>query len=238
MIRMGVPNIIKVKVYEKAECLLCKTEFDLTRKDKKFCSRKCQSHAARDAKVKEQQAEPKKAKKRLRVVENKVRNEEHYSRSAWLTYDVYRLPEPKKTEMVQRLLEAASSHDAKLRNILLDPTLLGSDRHSSVGRHHSDMKMGIPNIAKQVYSFCMLNYGCSTKECILDNRKPAFRQFVGDPVVGSKKQEAEIKCQHFEISGTLTGKVKQAYDEMLTRKIAEFEVENKMKCEDEILLAA
>lgn len=203
----------KLKTYQKSTCPVCREVYDLTRKDKKYCSRKCQNNSARDAKP----------QVRLRVRENRFRNEQHYNRSAWLTHDVYRIPSPMKAEMIQKILEAASSHDAKLRAILLDPALLGAGRNSLLGRHKKDRDIGIPIIAKQVYRYCMEQYGCSTKDCILDNGKPAFRTFVGDTVVVKEYPKPELSEKHLSISAKLTGLSKIAYDNTLNSTNVEHE---------------
>lgn len=208
----------KLKTYQKSTCPVCREVYDLTRKDKKYCSRKCQSHAARDAKAKSVQR-PKPKRVRLRVRENSFRSQQHYSRSAWLTYDIHRLPQAQKSEMIQKLLEAASSHDAKLRNILLDPILLGAGRYDPQGRFSIDRTTGVPNIAKQVYRYCMEQYGCPTKDCILDNGKPAFRAFVGDTIVAKEVTSPELTEKHFRISAKLKGLSKIAYDKMLSSVI-------------------
>lgn len=64
--------------------------------------------------------------------------------------------------MLLALLEAASGADAALRNILLDPALLGADRSARIGKLYPDTcSPDALNIAKLVYAFCMEEWGCS-----------------------------------------------------------------------------
>lgn len=197
------------RVYPKAKCPICNKKFDLTRTNKTYCSRNCQKNAASKTK-------PTKPV-RVRTVEYRVRNRDHYERAMWLTYDTYRLPEPERSIMYQKLLEAASNDDAKIRNILLDPKLLGAGKWDLSGRSVHDCKIGVSNIAKQVYQFCMANYGCGTKDCIMDGGKPAKRFFVGDPVVDNSKpyEACEPSKKHLNILKKLNGLSRQAYFNML-----------------------
>lgn len=196
-------KIIK-KVYQKVKCPVCSKKFDLTRKNKRYCSTQCQKNASRKP-------------VRVRTVEYRVRNREHYERSMWLTYDTYRLPEPERSIMYQKLLEAASNDNAKIRNILLDPKLLGAGKWDLSGRSVHDCKVGVSNIAKQVYQFCMDIYGCGTKDCIMDGGKPAKRFFVGDPVADNSKtyEACEPSRKHLNILKKLIGQSRQAYYNML-----------------------
>lgn len=107
----------------------------------------------------------------------------HYSRATWLSYDMNRMRPSRQRVMLLALLEAASGGDAALRNILLDPALLGADWSSEIGKHYPDTKCPERlNIAKMVNSFCKAEWGCSVREAILDYGKPAGRKFkVEDP---------------------------------------------------------
>lgn len=174
----------KKKVHPEVNCPICNTVFIQNRSNKKYCSEKCQKNSSR--------------KKTGRKFEYKFQHRDHDERAAWLTYDVTRLPETERNLMIQKLLERASheplrSEDGEasgIRRILLDQRLLGAAKDSPFGRFRHDQKCGVPNIAKQVFKFCMDNYGCSTKDCILDGGKPAKRSFVGDPV---KPEDKTIK---------------------------------------------
>lgn len=204
----------KLKVYPQVRCPVCNTMFAQVKSNKKYCSRKCQKNAS-------SKATPTK-KVRIRTLENLHRNRDHYERCMWLTYDLFRTPEPNRSIMIQKLLEAASGDNAKIRNILLDPQLLGAEKHDPRGRSRHDCKIGVSNIAKQVYQFCMNNYGCSTKECILDDGKPARRLFVGDLIAetASNIERCEPNRKHITIFKSLTGLQRQAYHGML---VVEFE---------------
>lgn len=206
------------KVYPQVECPVCNSMFAQVRSNKKFCSDNCRktSSARKLSKV----------KVRNRKVENYFASTFHYDRAAWLTYDIIRLPEIERNLMYQRLLEFASSSvdkSAEIRRTLLDPKLLGADYDSYAGRFSHDRKTGISNISKQVYQFCMNNYGCSTKDCILDNGKPAERLFVGDPIV--EKPSCIERCQpnreHVSTLRSLTGISRQAYHGMLIKEFEE-----------------
>lgn len=212
------------KVYDRVYCLTCGREFSLTRKDRKYCSDTCRkkSSARNLAKV----------VSRDRGRENFFASRDHYERAAWLTYDLYRMPEAARTLMIQRLLEAASGDNANIRRILLDPKLLSPNKDHRAGRFKHDRKIGVSNIAKQVYQFCMTNYSCSTKDCILDDGEPAGRKFVGDPVVEKPytAESCEPSEKHITILKRLSGASRQAYHAMLV-------VEFKQKL-NEVKLAA
>lgn len=210
------------KVHPQKKCPICSSRFDVTRKDKQYCSRKCQKNAS-------SKATPTK-RVRTRTLENLFRNRDHYERSMWLTHDLFRTPEPNRSIMIQKLLEAASGDNAKIRNILLDPQLLGASKIDPRGRSRHDCKIGVSNIAKQVYQFCMNNYGCSTKDCILDEGKPAGRFFVGDPIAeaSSNIERCEPNRKHVTILKSQTGLSRQAYHGMLVVEFEEKLIEVKL----------
>lgn len=107
------------------------------------------------------------------------RNEAHYRRAAWLSFDVLRMSPVRQRQMILSILEAASSDDAALRNILLDPALLGAERQSSIGKLYPDAKShGTPNLSKMVNAFCKAEWGCGVRHAILDRGKPAYRTFA------------------------------------------------------------
>lgn len=115
-----------------------------------------------------------------RSVENKARNRKHYER-AWDLYNFHL----NDVESIQRLLEAAADHDSALRNILLDPRLLDSKDDT---------------ISKVVYRFCMENYGCHTKELLLNDGLPSKLKFVGDDCVS---ENPLIYCVENVVSGNI-----------------------------------
>jgi hypothetical protein len=105
------------------------------------------------------------------------------------------MPPTKQRERLLIVLEAASGHDAALRNILLDPALLGADRFSAIGKLYPDTKSpGALNVAKMVHAFCMAEWGCSTRDAILDDGKPAGRLF--------KESRGEAKVPPHSYKGT------------------------------------
>lgn len=148
-------------------CERCGAPFKPSKKTQRYCVPACQKKASRHS------------ARGSRGIENKRRNREHYERAAWLSYDVLRSSSDAQRQMLLAILEAASSTDAPLRNILFDPTLLGADRHSPIGKLYPDTRCpDTPNIAKMVYAFCREEWGVSTREAILDHGKPARRRFT------------------------------------------------------------
>lgn len=148
-------------------CERCGEPFKPHKKTQKYCAPACQKKASRHS------------ARGSRDIENKRRNREHYDRAAWLSYDVLRMSPDAQRRMILAVLEAASSTDAPLRNILLDPLLLGADRHSPIGKLYPDTRCpDAPNIAKMVYAFCQAEWGVSTRALILDHGKPANRRFT------------------------------------------------------------
>jgi hypothetical protein len=150
-------------------CPHCSTTFAPRRKNQKYCGEPCAKAATRHT------------ARGPRTIENAQRNERHYSRAAWLSYDLNRMSPVKQRAMLLAILEAASGGDGALRTILFDPNLLGADRFSPLGKLHPDTKCpGTLNIAKMVNAFCKMEWGCGVRDMILDNGKPAGRKFVED----------------------------------------------------------
>jgi len=147
-------------------CPGCRHHFPPARRNQKYCNPKCQKKATRNA------------ARGPRETENRTRTERHYNRATWLSYDLNRMPPARQRSVLLALLEAASGGDAALRNILLDPTLLGADWSSAIGKLYPDTRCPEKlNIAKMVNSFCQVEWGCSVREAILDDGKPAGRRF-------------------------------------------------------------
>lgn len=107
-----------IKVYPKSKCPTCSEKFDLTRKDKKFCSEKCQKHSSRTT--------------ASRQLEYKKRNAEHYHLADRLTRMLNTLPTNEYYQLIQTILTTAACGYAKLRNVLLDPNLI--EQSESVSR--------------------------------------------------------------------------------------------------------
>ena len=150
-------------------CPHCSTTFAPRRKDQKYCSRPCAKAATRNT------------ARGPREYENARRNEHHYSRAAWLSYDLNRVPPMKQRAMLLAILEAASGGDGALRTILFDPRLLGADPFSPIGKLFPDTRCpDALNVAKMVNAFCKMEWGCGVRDMILDNGKPAGRRFVED----------------------------------------------------------
>ncbi|HWL57330.1 MAG TPA: hypothetical protein VNQ78_11775 [Paracoccus sp. (in: a-proteobacteria)] len=135
--------------------------------------------------------------------------------------------------MIQQIVEAASGEDAKLRNILLDPKLLAASWNSQEGRFEYDRKLGIPNISKQAYWFCQEQYGCSTRDAILDDGKPAYRKFLGDTssqTLSKHKEEVPLSTRmlknlrtlgELKLENSTSGLRERAYKLLLISKMAE-----------------
>lgn len=139
------------------DCPRCAVVFRPRRKDQRYCRKECAKASSRNA------------SRGPRKVENRKRSEAHYQRAAWLSYDLNRMDQNKRRKMILSILEAASGHDAAFRNILLDPALLGASRASTIGKLYPDNRsMEALNIAKMVYFFCMAEWGCSTRDAIMD----------------------------------------------------------------------
>lgn len=83
--------------------------------------------------------------------------------------------------MLLAILEAASGEDSPLRNILLDPKLLGAVRSSHIGKLYPDTNCpGALNVSKMANAFCMSEWGCGIRDAILDDGKPVGRAFKED----------------------------------------------------------
>lgn len=150
-------------------CPRCSAAFTPKRKDQHYCGRQCQKAATHNI------------ARGPRHFENKERTARHYERAAWLSYDLNRMPRAKREGFLKGLLEAASGNNAPVRNILLDPKLLGAPRSSSVGKLYPDTQdpEGL-NIAKMAHAYCMQTWGCSSRDAILDEGKPAGRSFTDE----------------------------------------------------------
>jgi hypothetical protein len=150
-----------------AACPGCGVAFTPKRENQSCCDPPCQKRTTRNA------------ARGSREVENTKRSDAHYSRAAWLSYDVLRMSSLRQRQVILAILQAASAHDAALRNILLDPALLGADRWSGLGKLYPDTRSpGALNIAKMVNAFCREEWGVSTRDAILDDGKPAHRRFA------------------------------------------------------------
>lgn len=148
-------------------CPRCSAPFTPRRKDQRYCAKSCAKAATRNA------------ARGDRTAENAQRTQGHYERAAWLSFDVLRMSPQRQRRMILSILEAASGSDAPLRNILLDPALLGAVWGSSIGKRYPDTRdHGAPNIAKMVDAFCRMEWGCSARDAILDHGKPAHCQFT------------------------------------------------------------
>jgi len=103
---------------DQTPCSSCGLDFDRAnrRRDAIFCCRSCQKNSSRGTRsVAESQ-------------ELRRRASDHFSRARWLTHDLYALPPSERLGMMAKLIDAARTHDAQLRNILSDPKLLGAGR--------------------------------------------------------------------------------------------------------------
>lgn len=146
-------------------CPKCGVQFQPRRRNQRFCDRECQrvatKHSARGS----------------RAVENDQRNRDHYERAARLCYDFNRMAPWKRPAYLSRLIVAAKDGNAKLRNILTDPKLLGADRTSPIGKLYPDSKnCDVLNIAKEANAYCRKQWGIGIKAAIgtTANLPPAY----------------------------------------------------------------
>lgn len=139
-------------------CARCSVQFRPRRQGQRFCARDCQRATTRNSARGPRQAA------------NAQRNRDHYSRAATLCYDINRLPPWKRLPFVSRLIAAAKDGDAKLRNILTDPSLLGADRSSGIGKLYPDSHdFDVLNIAKEANAYCRKRWGISIKTALDPN---------------------------------------------------------------------
>lgn len=169
----------------------CPATFTPGRKDQRYCSRPCQRAATRHS------------ARGSRQTEHRQRSQRHYERAAWLSYDLNRMPPARRRAMLLALLEAAAGGDAPLRNILLDPRLLGADRASRIGKLYPDTRSrDALNIAKMAYVFCMEEWGCSTRDAIMDRHTldgpwtPAYRTFREEDGDAAARRSDAIRPPH------------------------------------------
>ncbi|WP_371156983.1 hypothetical protein [Jannaschia sp. 2305UL9-9] len=167
-------------------CERCGQPFTRRRKDQRYCIPACQKKASRNA------------VRGARLAENAQRNRGHYDRASWLSYDVLRMSPEAQRPMIVAILEAASGPDAPLRNILLDPALLGADRMSPIGKLYPDIRSpSALNIAKMVDAFCREEWGVGTRDAILDDGKPARRVFAEPaPATEPKERPRQVEMRH------------------------------------------
>lgn len=141
----------QLKVYPQVKCPICSTVFAQERSNKKHCSRKCQKNSAQKSKV------------RVRDIEYKKRNTQHYQLADRLTKTLATLPVVEYHHCIQTILKTAASGYAKLRNVLLDPTLL-KQRDS---------------VALQVRIYCNTYLRESTRNSILNSdRTYSMKNFL------------------------------------------------------------
>lgn len=98
----------------QALCPSCQRPFRQRRGNQRFCSRPCQKNATRGS------------RKVADSFEEKRRSHVHYNRAMWLAHDLYSTRPDQRLGLVASLIEAARTHDAQLRSILTDPTLLNA----------------------------------------------------------------------------------------------------------------
>lgn len=121
----------------------CSQPFTPRRKDQRYCSKPCAKAATRNA------------ARGKREVENARRDHEHYNRAEWLSYDVNRMPESLRQRFLHALVVSVMSGNAKLRNILTDPRLLGAGCAEPIGKLSIDRRChSALNIAKLVHRYC------------------------------------------------------------------------------------
>ncbi|UWQ03974.1 hypothetical protein [Aliiroseovarius crassostreae] len=88
-------------------CPKCQTQFQPARRNQRYCNRQCQKNAARGP----------------RQTENARMTSQHYTRALDLAHMVYSKPIFERLGAMKDILDCVP-HDAGLRRILRDPTLL------------------------------------------------------------------------------------------------------------------
>lgn len=152
----------QLKVYPQVNCPVCNTIFAQERSNKKHCSRKCQAHSAR----------------KDRSEEYKKRNAQHYQLADRLSKTLATLPVVEYHHCIQTILKTAASGYAKLRNVLLDPTLL-KQRDS---------------VALQVRIYCNIYLRESTRDSILNSdRTYSMKNFLNKKITPLLRRDYPIE---------------------------------------------
>ena len=164
-------------------CPTCNIRFKPKRSNQKYCSRPCQKNATRGS----------------RSVEAKVRNELHYCRALNLAELVYTAPIGERLGIMKTIVETAREHDAVLRNILTDPTLLGA---SPTDRHlfHRRSPGSYRTISQAADAYCRKFFGLSVKEYLRDGfegeHEVTKKVYLGSAPRLKPKVMARTKCWH------------------------------------------
>ncbi|TGN53776.1 hypothetical protein E4L95_15875 [Paracoccus liaowanqingii] len=172
-------------------CPKCGVQFQPKRGNQRFCDRECQK------------ASSKHSARVSRLVENAQRNRDHYAHAASLCYDLNRMPRWHRSAFVSRLLKAAKDGDAKLRNILTDPRLLGAERSSGIGKLYPDSRdFDVLNILKEANAYCQERWGISIRTALGDNCPVQIEE---EPEVQPQGPVKETYWQRLKREGKLGG---------------------------------
>lgn len=135
------------KVYPQKKCPICSSRFDVTRKDKKYCSRKCQMNASR-------------APRTVAASPNQRRYQETYEGSySELSVNFYETPPAFRVEFMERLLREGR------RLVSVKRILTRKAAFWSYGN------WGMLPIQQVFHHYCKEVYGMTVKE-ILDKINP------------------------------------------------------------------
>lgn len=142
-------------------CPQCNAEFSPKRSNQRYCGVVCQKAKTRNT------------ARGSRTAENARRNRDHYQRAAWLCYDLNRMAPNDRVSFMGDLILAARDHDAKLRNILTDPALLGASRDADIGKLFPDShNVEVRNLAKVANAYCRARWGLGVKAVMAGHPVP------------------------------------------------------------------
>lgn len=138
------------------QCEACASPFQPQRSTRRFCSKACQNNSQRGSR---------------KIVESPTeaqRSARHYQRAKWLAHDLYTIPPNMRLGFIAKIIKAAREHDAQLRSILTDPTLLSAgiaDR----GLFHRKAPLTYKTIAQAANAYCRRFWGYGIKAVIYNN---------------------------------------------------------------------
>jgi hypothetical protein len=139
-------------------CLLCKSPFEATRKDKRFCSRKCQKKSSNNA------ARGPQDNKTSSV--SRKRNEQHYNLSYSLAETYYTTPPQERLGFLKELVDVArfteSPRDKHIKNVLTHKALTYPNRQKK-NLFYRGMPFTYCTISELVNRYCKRFLGASSR---------------------------------------------------------------------------
>ena len=149
-------------------CIRCESEFELTRKDRKFCTSSCRSRHGQDKARRESPVNSSSSKAKLRE------NMELFNRVLALTEQYYKTPKPERLGYLRDLVAIARAGETKTRAVLANRYLvyIKDPKLKSMIRRH-----GFPEpIGRIVDKYCRHFWGASGREVVIG--------FAPDPPTG------------------------------------------------------